>query len=119
MIKDRSPALRMSEREKQQTYQAAALAINIINQKSEALNKYRNEVLSNLDRYEGNVCFTFNMDFMKVTRILVLGYMQNQLTRRRTREWQVSAESLKIAKETGASYQEVKKLFLLLMNRYI
>jgi len=119
MIKDRPPALRMSESEKQQTYQAAALAINIINQKSEALNKYRNEVLSNLDRYEGNVCFTFNMDFMKVTRILILGYMQNQFAKRRIRKWQVSAESAKIAEETGASVQEVRELFLLLMNRYI
>lgn len=114
-----SPQLRMSEGDKQKTYQAAVAAIHIINQKREALNKYRNEALTYAANNPGNYSFTFNMDFMKVTHKLILGYRQQRFAQRRNREWQVSAESLKIAKETGASYQEVRELFLLLMNQYI
>jgi len=111
--------LRMSEGDKQKTYQAAVAAIHIINQRREALNKYRNEALTYASHNPGNYSFTFNMDFMKVTHKLILGYRQQRFAQRRNREWQISAESLKIAEETGASFQEVKELFLLLMNRFI
>lgn len=113
------PRLQMSEYDKQQTYQAAVAAMTIIHQRSEALNEYRREVLSNLDKYEGSYSFTFNMDFMKVTNKLILGYVRNGYANSQIRKRQVSAESLKIADETGVSFQEVKELFLLLMNRYI
>jgi hypothetical protein len=59
------------------------------------------------------------MDFMKVTHKLILGYLQSGFANQRTRAWQISNESLKIAKETGASYKEVKDLFLLLMSKYV
>ncbi len=44
----------MSEREKQQTFQAAVAAIHIINRRHEALNKYRNEVLTYAANNPGN-----------------------------------------------------------------
>lgn len=109
----------MSEREKQRTYEAAMLAMSVIKQKQEALNKYRNEVLDYIEQNPGNHSYTFNMDFMKVTHKLILGYLVNGISQRNTREWQVSAESLKIAKETGATYQEVKTVFVKMMYQYI
>ena len=109
----------MSERDRQQTYQAAVVAINIINERREALNKYRDEALAYAANNPGNYSFNFNMDFMKVTHKLILGYLRSGYTNKRKREWQVAAESLKIAEETGASFQEVKGLFLLLMSRFI
>lgn len=111
--------LRMSEREKQQTYQAAAVAISIINERREALNIYRLEVLTHAANNPGNHSFYFNMDFFKVRRKLMAGYMQSIYANSQSREWQVSSESLKIARETGASYWEIKELFLLLMNKHI
>ena len=111
--------LQMSEVEKEKTYQAAVAAMTIISQRREALNEYRREIYSNLDKYEGSFSFTFNMDFMKVTNKLISGYVRNGYANSQMRKSQVSAESLKIAKETGASFQEVRGLFLLLMNRYI
>ena len=111
--------LRMSEGDKQRTYQAAVAAIQIINQKREALNKYREESLAYAANNPGNYSFTFNMDFMKVTNKLILGYVQSSFANRQARFQQISDESLKIAKETGASYQEVRELFLLLMTKYV
>lgn len=119
MTSNTSTQLRMSEREKQQTYQAATVAISIINQRREALNTYRYEVLDYAANNPGNYSFFFNMEFMKVREKLILGYVRNCYVQSRIRKWQVSAESLEIAKETGASYQEVKELFLLLMNKHI
>ncbi len=120
MRKENKPtALRMSEREKQQTFQAAVAAIHIINRRHEALNKYRNEVLTYAANNPGNYSFSFNMDFMKVSRKLMVGYVSNCYAQSQIRKWQVSAESLKIANATGASYQEVRELFLLLMSKYI
>lgn len=111
--------IRMSEADKQRTYQAALVAMNIINQRLQALNERRREFYSNYESYGGNFSVTFNMDFMKVSHKLITGYMQQRYANSRRREWQVSAASLKIAKETGASLQKVKELFLSLMNRYI
>lgn len=109
----------MSESEKQRTIDAAWVAMGIIKQKQDALNKYRYEVLDYIEQNPGNYSFTFNMDFMKVTHKLILGYLGNRFSQRNTRDWQVSAESLKIAKETGASYQEVKAVFIKMMYQYI
>ena len=119
MIINNLSRLRMSECDKQQTNQAAVVAMTIISQRREAVNEYRREIYSNLDKYEGNFSFTFNMDFMKVASKLILGYVRNGYANSQIREKQVSAESLKIAEEMGASFQEVRELFLLLMNRYI
>ena len=119
MSSNKRSALRMSECDKQQTYQAAMIAMGIINKKREALNNYRQEVYTNFDKYEGSFTFTFNMDFMKVTHKLILGYMQQRFTNGKKRQLQVTVESLKIAQETGASYQEVRELFLLLLSKYI
>ena len=111
--------LRMSESQKQETYQAAVVAMNFINQKQNALNKYRDEALTYAANNPGNYSFHFNMDFMKVTIKILLGYSQNRFANARTRKWQISDESLKIAIETGASFEEVEELFLSLMNHYI
>lgn len=111
--------LRMSESDKQQTFQAAIAAINFINQRRDELNKYKIEVLTYAVNNAGNHSFTFNMDFMKVRFKLVSGYVRNGYANSRLRERQVSAESLKIANGTGASFREVRELFLLLMNGYI
>ena len=109
----------MSNRDKQATIQAVWTAVSIINQRQEALKKYRLEVLTHAANNPGNYSFSFNMDFMKVSSKLVLGYVRNSYAQSQIRKWQVSAESLKIAKETGVSYQEVRELFLLLMSKYI
>ena len=112
-------ALRMSEREKQQTFQAALVAIGIIHQRHEALNRYRDEALTYAANNPGNYSFSFNIDFMKVSNKLVLGYVRNCYAQSQIRKRQISDESLNIATETGASYQEVRELFLLLMSKYI
>jgi hypothetical protein len=119
MTTNQPTQLRMNERERQQTFQAAVAAIQIINQRYEALNKYRDEALTYAANNPGNYSFSFNMDFMKVSRKLMVGYVSNCYAQSQIRKWQVSAESLKIANETGAHYQEVRELFLLLMNKFI
>ena len=111
--------LRMNERERERTYQAVVTAIQIINQKYEALNKYRNEALEFMTNNPGNHSFTFNMDFMKVSYKLMTGYIRNTYAQSRSRKYQVELDSIRIARETGASYLEVRELFLLLMNQFI
>ena len=111
--------VRMSEREKQQTYQAALTAMSIINERSEALNQYRREVLTYAADNPGNHSFTFDMSFLKVNGKLELGYMQSVCGNNQARKSRISVEAFKIAKETGASFQEVKELFLLLMKYHI
>jgi hypothetical protein len=109
----------MSDREKQQTYKAVVLAIKIINDKQEALNRYRDEALSYAATNPGNYSFNFNMDFMNVKHKLLLGYLQSVYSNQRQRETKILNESKKIAEETEASYQEVKESFLVLMNKYV
>ena len=48
-----------------------------------------------------------------------IGRSQQPLLKGRMREWRVSAESRRIALETGASYEDVYKLFMSLMSDYI
>ncbi len=120
MRKENKPtALRMSDAKKKETFQAVLVAIGIVNQRHEALNKYRNEVLTFAANNPGNYSFSFNMDFMKVSRKLMVGYVGNCYAQSQIKKCQISDESLKTARETGASYQEVRELFLLLMKQYI
>ncbi len=77
MTTNQPTQLRMNEHERQQTYQAAVAAYHIINQKHEALNKYRNEALEFAANNPGSYSFYFNMDFMKVTHKLMMGYVRN------------------------------------------
>ena len=119
MTTNQPAQLRMNERERQQTFQAVVAAIHIINQRHEALNKYRIEALDFAANNPGNHSFIFNMDFMKVSYKLMTGYVSNAYAQSRIRKGQVTGESIKIARETGASYLEVRELFLLLMNQFI
>lgn len=109
----------MNERERQRTYQAAFAALHIINQKHEALNKYRNEAFEFIANNPGGCSFYLNMDFMKVTDKLMLGYVRNAYAQSQRRKGQVEFESIRIARETGASLQEVRELFLELMSHFI
>lgn len=119
MTTNQPTKLRMNERERQRTYQAVVAAVHIINQKHEALNKYRNEALEFAANNPGNHSFTLNMDFMKVSYKLMTGYIRNTYAQSQIRKGQVSVESMKIAREMGASFQEVRELFLELMNHFI
>ena len=119
MTTNQSAQLRMNERERQQTFQAVVAAIHIINQKHEALNKYRNEALEFMTNNPGKHSFYINMDFMKVSYKLMRGYIRNTYAQSRSRKNQVELESMRIARETGATYKEVRELFLLLMNQFI
>ena len=119
MITNQPTQLRMNECKRQQTFQAVVAAIHIINQRHEALNKYRIEALDFALNNPGNHSFTFNMDFMKVSYKLMRGYIRNTYAQSRSRKNQVELESMRIARETGATYKEVRELFLLLMNQFI
>ncbi len=112
-------ALRMSEAKKKEIFQAVVVAFHIINQKHEALNKYRNEALEFAANNPGNHSFYFNMDFMKVSSKLMTGYIRNSYAQSQVRKGQVTDESIRIACEMGASYPEVRELFLELMNHFI
>ncbi len=119
MIHDKPSALSMSDRDKEATIRAVWTAVGIIHQRRKKLNAYRIEVLSNLDKVSGSFCFTFNMDFMKVSNKLLEGFLEPKFRRSQIREGQITIESFNIAKKTGVPYPAVKEMFLSMMKNYI
>jgi hypothetical protein len=111
--------LRMSESEKQRTYQAVLKAIQITKQRRDALEAYRAEAFSKIANNPGNYSFSFKIDFMKVTYKLITGHVQSSIANKRLRSSMVSSESRRIAEETGATYEEVNGYFTILMVKYL
>src|ERR1700755_3062245 len=117
MLKGRPSVLRLPTQTKQETVEATYTALTIL---SERMTHYRRAYDTNEDplqfrlRSIGNDLSIFG-NYVQ----LIIGRSQQPLLKGRMREWRVSAESRRIAAETGASVDDVYKLFMSLMSDYI
>ena len=117
MLKGQPSVLRLSAHTRQETVEATYTALTILSQRME---RYRRAYEPNGDSLQFRLRSIRNdLSIFGNYVQLVIGRSQQPLLKGRMREWRVSAESRRIAAETGASFEDVYKLFMTLMSDYI
>ncbi len=109
--------MRFSANQKQETITSVNIALNILSQQMARSNR-----LIEVNHRSGREILNSirgSMGVFNTYVTLVIGKSQQRRIKRQLRRWDLQCESLKIAKETDASYDEIFELFMSLMGDYI
>jgi hypothetical protein len=116
-VRSKPSILKMSERKKQEAIDAVLEALEILNRKMSESRECWSE------SWKGNThtitMINHSHKFLSVYVSLIVGCSQQKHLKQNIRRSEVWLESWKIAKETGANFEEVEDLFLLYMSHYV
>lgn len=116
-MKGKPSALRMPKDKKQKIVTAVFDAIEILNKRRRNLHGLETNALANYEKIFS--IFNYNMHLSDAFIALISGRSHQRHLKRYERQWDIRFESIKIARETGASVEEVEASFISMMHQYV